>query len=44
MGNMIVVGSSDRDESLSSFSSYGRRTAHLLAPGEDVLSTTYNNW
>lgn len=41
---MIVVGSSGRTDALSDFSNLGRTTVHLLAPGEQVMSTTYNNW
>lgn len=42
MRNMIVVGSSGRTDGLSDFSNMGRRTVHLLSPGEGIMSTTYN--
>ncbi|KAI3436676.1 hypothetical protein D9Q98_006092 [Chlorella vulgaris] len=42
--NVIVVGSSSRTDEMSTFSNYGKGTVHLLAPGEGILSTTYNSW
>lgn len=44
MPNMIVVGSSAQDDATSKFSNVGKKTVHLLAPGEQIMSTTYNNW
>ncbi len=38
----ISVGSSDKDDKLSSFSNYGP-TVDILAPGSDILSTNLNN-
>jgi hypothetical protein len=44
MPNMIVVGSSGHDDAASKFSNVGKATVDLLSPGEQILSTTYNNW
>jgi thermitase len=41
--NVISVASIGREGRLSSFSSYGKRTVHLAAPGEDILSTYLNS-
>ena len=37
---MLVVGSSGRQDQLSTFSNYGAKTVHIAAPGEEILSTT----
>ena len=44
MPNILVVGSSGTTDQASKFSNIGRNTVHLLAPGEQILSTTYNSW
>lgn len=36
--NVVSVASSDRNDALSSFSNYGRRTVDLAAPGSNILS------
>ncbi|MCI0690445.1 S8 family serine peptidase [candidate division KSB1 bacterium] len=36
--NVVSVASSDRNDALSSFSNYGRRTVDLAAPGSSILS------
>lgn len=41
--NVISVASHTFNEELSSFSSYGKRTVHVAAPGQNILSTTPNN-
>ncbi len=38
--NVISVAATDNRDCKSNFSRYGRRTVHLGAPGEDILSTT----
>ena len=38
--NLITVGSSTRWDNAAYFSNYGPRSVHMLAPGEDILSTT----
>lgn len=38
--NVISVASHTAQDSLSSFSCFGRRTVHVAAPGSNVLSTT----
>lgn len=37
--NMIVVGSTDSNDSMSSSSNYGKSTVDLFAPGVDIYST-----
>ncbi len=37
--NVVAVTSSDRNDMLSSFSNYGRRTVDVAAPGSVILST-----
>lgn len=39
LSNMLVVGSSDSRDRLSTFSNYGRTTVDLVAPGTSILST-----
>jgi uncharacterized protein (TIGR03382 family) len=39
LSNIISVAAHDRTDKLASFSSYGRRTVHVSAPGVDILST-----
>lgn len=39
ISTMISVGASNRHDSPSWFSNYGRRTVDLFAPGEDIYST-----
>ncbi len=41
--NMIAVAAITHQDQLASFSSYGKRTVHISAPGRNVLSTTPNN-
>lgn len=38
--NIVAIASSDRNDQKSSFSSYGRSTVDLAAPGTAILSTT----
>jgi thermitase len=40
--NVISVASHTAQDSLSSFSCFGRRTVHVVAPGSNILSTTPN--
>ncbi len=45
--NIISVAAIDSDGRLASFSSYGRNTVHVAAPGVGILSTTpdgYKSW
>ncbi|MGL4552641.1 MAG: S8 family serine peptidase [Gemmataceae bacterium] len=37
--NVVAVASTDRNDKLSSYSSYGPRTVDIAAPGGDILST-----
>lgn len=37
--NIISVAASTHTDALANFSNYGRRTVHVAAPGEDILST-----
>ncbi|WP_309894520.1 S8 family serine peptidase [Archangium sp.] len=39
LSNVIAVASHDRADRLSSFSTYGRRTIHVAAPGSAILSS-----
>jgi hypothetical protein len=41
--NIISVAATTSVDGLAGFSNYGRRTVHLGAPGEGILSTTPNN-
>jgi thermitase len=41
--NMIAVAAHAHTDQLASFSSFGKRTVHIAAPGRNVLSTTPNN-
>jgi subtilisin family serine protease len=41
--NVVAVAATDNNDMLAAFSSYGRTSVHLGAPGVDVLSTTRNN-
>jgi subtilisin family serine protease len=41
--NVIAVASTTRTDALSSFSNFGRRTVHIGAPGQDILSTIPSN-
>ncbi len=41
--NVISVASHTAQDSLSSFSCYGRNTVHVAAPGSNILSTTPGN-
>ena len=36
--NMITVAASLPDDTMASFSNYGKNTVHLFAPGEDILT------
>src|SRR2546422_6291574 len=41
--NIIAVAATTRMDALASFSNFGRRTVHLGAPGQEILSTTPRN-
>lgn len=41
--NVIAVAATQQNDTLASFSSYGRTTVDLAAPGLSILSTTRNN-
>jgi subtilisin family serine protease len=41
--NLIAVAATNDSDEISDFSNYGRRTVHIGAPGEDILSTILNN-
>jgi len=41
--NLISVAATNRFDGLAYFSNYGRRTVHIGAPGQDILSTTPGN-
>jgi subtilisin family serine protease len=41
--NVIAVGATDRNDSVASFSNYGKNTIHIFAPGVDIVSTTKDN-
>jgi subtilisin family serine protease len=41
--NVIAVAATTRTDTRSSFSSYGRRTVHIGAPGSEIWSTTPGN-
>jgi subtilisin family serine protease len=41
--NIISVAATTRDDTLAWFSDYGRRTVHLGAPGDEILSTLPGN-
>ena len=41
--NVLAVAATTRADSLAAFSNFGRRTMHLGAPGEDILSTWPGN-
>src|SRR2546422_7906330 len=41
--NVISVAATTRTDALASFSNFGRRTVHLGAPGQEILSTTPGN-
>ena len=43
LDNIISVAASDKDDSLTSFSCYGKNLVHIAAPGMRVLSTTVGN-
>lgn len=41
--NVIAVAATDRHDKMSYFSNFGKRTVHVGAPGEDILSTVLGN-
>jgi hypothetical protein len=41
--NVIAVAATTRTDARAGFSSYGRHTVHLGAPGDQILSTTIGN-
>jgi serine protease len=41
--NIIVVAHGDKTGLLTSFSSYGPNTVHIVAPGKNILTTNINN-
>lgn len=43
VANIVAVASTDRNDALSSFSSFGLTSVDLGAPGTDILSTTPSN-
>jgi thermitase len=42
--NVISVAASQRDETLTDFSSYGATTVHIAAPGRAIYSTHMNSY
>jgi subtilisin family serine protease len=43
LDNLICVGSINQKNQLSDFSNYSKKFVHLVAPGENILTTTPNN-
>lgn len=43
LSNMIVVAASNNRDELASFSNYGARSVHIMAPGDGILSTIPDN-
>lgn len=43
LANIISVAATDHNDSLAYFSSYGKKTVDVAAPGVNILSTTPNN-
>jgi subtilisin family serine protease len=43
LANVIAVAATTRTDAKAGFSSYGRHSVHLGAPGQDILSTTPGN-
>ena len=43
LSNVISVAATTRTDARASFSSYGRHSVHLGAPGDQILSTTIGN-
>jgi len=43
VSNVISVAAHTAQDSLASFSCYGRRSVHVAAPGHNILSTVKNN-
>lgn len=41
--NLIAVAATDRTDALTFFSNEGRRTVHVGAPGDEILSTVIGN-
>ena len=41
--NVVSVAAHTNQDSLASFSCFGKRTVHVAAPGHNILSTTPNN-
>lgn len=41
--NIISVASTDKNDLLSTFSNYGKKTVHVAAPGTKILSTVLNH-
>lgn len=37
--NIIAVGASDMNDDLASFSNFGKKTVHVIAPGHNIYST-----
>lgn len=42
VANVVSVAASTAQDGLASFSSYGRRTVHIAAPGHNIMSTVKN--
>lgn len=42
LSNLISVAATDHNDRLASFSNYGKRTVHVGAPGNRILSTVLN--
>lgn len=40
--NVVSVAASNNSDQMASFSNFGRRTVHLMAPGENIFSTVIN--
>ena len=43
LDNIVAVGAIDRSGNIPSFSNYGARSVHLMAPGKDINSTWYTS-
>ncbi|HEX9654185.1 MAG TPA: S8 family peptidase [bacterium] len=43
VANVVSVAASTSSDNLASFSNYGKRTVHLAAPGNSILSTVAND-
>ncbi len=41
--NVVSVGATDRNDRMTSFSNFGTKSVHIVAPGDSILSTNRNN-